>query len=187
MDFHITQLLHILFESIFIGFAIIVPIISLIKTSSLKTLQLKELYILQGVQAVRIAGIMNFLLVVPDAYSVYVEQHQVGVTYPVSFQLFTFYPAVAYLILSQFLWIKKLYIKKSALIMLCIIMLILTSDWLLTILITSTTGHTEYIPSTWRMHPGATVARLGLNIVISFFITFMLMVVSGKMKKLAEK
>jgi hypothetical protein len=186
MDIQITPLLRILFESIFIGFAIVIPILSLAKTSNLKTLRFKELFILQAVQAIRIAGIMNILLVLPDAYSVYIEQSTVGVTYPVSFQIFTFYPPLAYLVLSQLFWIKKLYMNKALLVTVCVILLILTSDWFLTVLATGIGGHVVLMPSSWKMHPAATAARLGLNIMIFFFITFMIMTASGKMKKLAE-
>jgi len=187
MEFQITQLLHVLFESLFIGFALIVPILSLLKTNNLKTLRFKELFILQGVQAIRVAGIMNLLLVLPDAYSVYIEQHNVGVTYPVSFQLFTFYPTLAYFILTQLFWFKKLYIKKAALITLCIVLLILPSDWMLTVLATLDAPQVEYIPATWRLHTAGTLARVALNVMIFFFITFMLMTISGKMKQFAEK
>ncbi|MES2488021.1 MAG: hypothetical protein V4581_18990 [Bacteroidota bacterium] len=187
MEFQITQLLRVLFESLFIGFAIIIPIVSLIKTSNLKTLLVKDLFVLQAVQAIRVAGIMNLLLALPDAYSVYIEQHSVGVTYPVSFQLFTFYPTLAYFILTQFFWFKKLYMKKSALITLCLFLLILPSDWILTILATLDAPQVEYLPASWRLHTATTLARIGLNIVIFFFTTFSLMVVSGKLKQFTEK
>ena len=136
MDFSVTQLLQIFVESLFVGFGILVPIITLIKTANLKALRLKELFILQAVQVVRIAGICYVLLQVPVFYDAWQLQKS-GVTVPGGifsyFGLMLFYSPVFYLIISQCFWFKKLYIKKAALITMSILLLIIPSQQLCTL------------------------------------------------------
>lgn len=187
MDLSITSLLKILFESLFIGLAILIPVAVLIRTSNLKFLQAKDLFILQGVQTLRIAGIFYAMLSLQDVYSVYFKAAQVGdgigITFPVSYQLFLFYPPAMYLIFTQLLWIKTLYMKKAALIGLCIILLIFPTKNFIAI-VTALVGDNP--AAALSIYKANFFARVGLSLVISFFTAFALMVLSGKMKKVVE-
>ena len=69
---HDTQsLLTIILESIFVGFGIVIPVLSLIRTSNLKTIEVKDLFILTAVQMVRLAGILYIILFAAQAIGWY--------------------------------------------------------------------------------------------------------------------
>lgn len=163
------------------------PIAALVKTSNLKFLQAKELFILQGVQTLRIAGIFYALLSLPDVYAVYFKAAQlgegIGITFPVSYQLFLFYPPAMYLIFTQLFWVEKLYMKKAALIALCIILLIFPTKNFIAI-VTALVGDNPSVALS--VYNTNWLARVGLSLVISFFTAFALMVLSGKLKRAAE-
>ncbi len=65
----VTDILNILLKSVFVGFGFVIPILALIRTSNIKAIAVKDLFILTAVQAVRIAGIFYFLLAAKDAES----------------------------------------------------------------------------------------------------------------------
>lgn len=190
MEQGFTGILKLFFESLLAGFAIIIPIVALIKTSNLKTLQFKDLFIIQAVQLVRLSGIFYAMLHIPDVYSVYFSAASltngstVGITFPVSYQLFLFYPPAMYLILTQLFWIKKLYFKKASLITLSLILLILPSRNFVAV-ITALQGEDPTIA--FALFKSELFIRLALNAVIFFFTTFALMVLSGKLKNVADK
>lgn len=190
MENGITGVLKMFFEALFIGLAILIPIAALIKTSNLKFLQAKDLFILQGIQALRIMGVFYAMLHIPDAYSVYFASSElsngssVGISFPVSYQLFLFYPPLAYLILTQLLWIKKLYIKKTALIVFCLILLIFPTKNFVAI-VSALQGQDP--TSALSVYNANFFARIGLSVVISFFTAFALMVLSGKLKNVVDK
>jgi len=190
MENGLTGILKIFFESLLIGFAIILPIAALIKTSNLKTLQVKDLFILQGIQALRIAGIFYAMLHIADVYSVYFSApalsngSAVGISFPVSYQLFLFYPPAMYLVLTQLFWIKKLYFKKSALITLSLILLILPSRNFIAV-ITALQGDDPSLA--FAVFKAGLFVRIALSVVVAFFTTFALTVLSGKLKNLGDK
>ncbi|MFL9845382.1 hypothetical protein [Flavobacterium rhizosphaerae] len=194
MDVSILTLLKTILQSLFAGFGIIIPIISLIKTSKLNAIRAKELFILQAVHAVRIGGIIYILLCLPDLYSTYMSTGanvdlgsgtgaSVGVSYPEHYLLLLYYPPIMCLLLTQLFWIKKLYIKKFSLIVLSLFLLILPSPqfimWVIMI-------PQKFIPSQWQQQPGNTLLRLWLDMVVFFFFIIILMVISGKFKNLRE-
>ena len=188
MDFSVTQLLQIFVESLFVGFGILVPIITLIKTANLKALRLKELFILQAVQVARIAGICYVLLQVPVFYDAWQLQKS-GITVPGGifsyFGLMLFYSPVFYLIISQCFWFKKLYIKKAALITMSILLLIIPSQQFMYFI--TSYFRTDYLPSSWTMYTGSLAIKTAINVVMFFCTIFVVMQVSGKLKFLADK
>jgi hypothetical protein len=58
----VTEILNLLLRSVFIGFGFLIPILAVMKTSDLKKLEFKDLFILTAIQLVRIAGILYFIL-----------------------------------------------------------------------------------------------------------------------------
>ena len=82
------------------------------------------------------------------------------------------------LVLSQLFWIKKLYMKKAALITLALLLLILPSQRIL-LLLTQASG--KYLPD--GTETGTLLLRLLLNIIVFIFVTFTIILAGGKLKK----
>lgn len=183
------SILNALLHSVFIGFGIVIPIVALLRTSNLKKLAVKEAFVLTGVQVLRIAGILNFILFCVDAYFQYNKPYSVAMGVTLESPMFGPYwlaywgSAAMYLLLSQLFWIKKLYIKKAALITLSIMLLIFPSQRLLIML---TSMHRDYLPGNWMMYQGNVGLQILLNIIIFIFMVFAVMTAIGKVKKLAE-
>ncbi len=183
------SILNALLLSVFTGFGIVVPIVALLRTSNLKKIAVKEAFILSAIQVLRVAGILYFVLFCVDAYFQYQATNGSASLVTVQLPMFGPYwlvywaPAFMYLLLSQLFWIKRLYIKKAALITLAIMLLILPSKHLLIII---TTIHRDYLPGNWMMYQGDFVVKLLLNIVVFIFVVFAVMAGTGKLKKLAE-
>ena len=188
----ITDILNILLKSIFVGFGFVMPILALIKTSNLKALQVKDLFILTSIQAVRLAGIIYFILAVKDLYPLYFggdSYEQVNVDYTNLMVNWMFAPAL-YLLLSQVFWIKKIYMKKKALIVFSVLVLILPSYFVLQVLLRSififTTSDRDYLPSYWIMYEKgfgiSPVLGFVLNIIVFIFIIFTIILLGGKLK-----
>lgn len=193
MEFTVTSVLKVLIEALFTGFGILVPIFALIRTSNLKTIAIKDLFILQAVQAVRLSGIVYALLQIPVIYSMLkpaetTKAGLVSINYPTSFIVTTFFPALVYLIISQLFWIKKTYLKKAPLITLALLLLILPSQSVAALISRLFADSHDYLPSSWTMFtnmmPGNLAVRTLLNMVIFFFTVFTLMLLSGKLKKI---
>lgn len=178
----VTDILNILLKSIFVGFGIIIPILALIKTSHLKALEFKDLFILTAVQAVRIAGIFYFILAAKDAYAYFFD----GTSYMASnvagsvYILHTFLPPVITLLLTQLFWIKKLYMKKAALITFALLLVILPSQ---RVMFFVTSLHRDYLPSSWSMDPVDMIIEALLNIIVFIFIIIPIIVAGGKLRK----
>jgi hypothetical protein len=196
MDFTVSSVLKTFIESLFVGFGILIPVCALIRTSNLKTIAIKDLFILQAVQAVRLAGIFYAVLQIPVLYTMLkptesAADSMVSISYPARFMVNLFFPAVAFFIITQLLWIKKMYLKKTPLIIVALLLLIVPSD-----IVTAHAGAlfddgTDYLPSTWsiftNMLPGNLAVRTLLHLVIFFFTTFTLMLLSGRLKKIVEE
>lgn len=183
------SILNALLQSVFTGFGIVMPIVALLRTSNLKTLSFKEAFVLTGVQVLRITGILYFILFCVDAYLQYntssANAGTVSVVPPMfgPYWFYYWFSPLMYLLLSQLFWIKKLYMKKAALITLSIMLLIFPSQRLLIIL---TTFQRDYLPSNWTMYQGNIALQVLLNIIVFIFTIFTVMIATGKLKKLSE-
>ena len=129
------SIITILLKAIFVGFGFTVPVISLIKTSNLKAVEFKQLFVLTAVQTLRVAGILFFLITALYAYSQYSHMSGLGgndisLSFPANYWLIMFYSPLLYLLISQLFWIKKLYHRKPALIVMSLLLLILPSQFL---------------------------------------------------------
>jgi len=169
--------------SIFTGFGIIIPILSAVKSSNLKTIEFKNLFILTAIQLVRVSGALYFVLWLLDLYRNYAqyEVNKQGVDYTLFGPLWLVFwmPPILYFILSQLFWIKKLYTKKSALITFSILLFILPFQKLWLILSTLTHQYQRVTEAT----PAYTiVVSVLLNIIIFIFMVFTLVLMSGKLK-----
>ncbi|SFQ70729.1 hypothetical protein SAMN05444144_11639 [Flavobacterium akiainvivens] len=180
-------------ESLFVGFGILIPIFALIRTSNLKTIQVKDLFILQAVQAVRLSGIFYAVLQIPMLYTILkpaesATDSMVSISYPASYLVTIFFPALAYLIISQLFWMKKMYVSKTPLIILALLLLIIPSPSVTALVSRLFADGQDYLPSSWTMFtsmmPGNLAVRTLLHIVIFFFTTFTLMLLSGRLKKI---
>ncbi len=165
------------------------PIVTLLRTSNLKKLAFKEAFILTGVQVLRFVGILYFILFCIDAYLQYTTSSSnagtVSVVPPMfgPYWIYYWFSPLMYLLLSQLFWIKKLYIKKVALITLAIMLLILPSQRFVVFI---TSFHRDYLPSSWIMYSGNMALQVLLNIVVFIFAVFTVMIATGKLKKLSE-
>jgi len=184
-----TAILQTLFTAMFMGFGVLIPLFHLIKTGNLKGIAFKELFILQGIQGIRLAGILNLILQLPLMYNLYALQQPQANGVNVSIQggnlenygWVIFYGPVLYFILTQLLWIKKLYTHRILLIVIALLILILPSQPVLDLWVSLT--HTHYIAANRIGQLGNLAIQLTISAVIFFFITFMLMQLTGKMKK----
>lgn len=185
----IFQLPDILLKSIFVGFGVVIPILKFTKSSDLKTIAVKDTFVLTAVQVLRIAGLLFFFVWLANVYDLSlkpVSDH--GTTLSFTNRLFGPYwlhyafSPLMYLLLSQLFWIKKLYLKKTPLITLAILLLILPSE---RILIIVTSFHRDYLPSSWAMYTINPVLHFVLNIIVFIFIIIPVMLLTGKLKKLS--
>lgn len=177
------SLLSVLLKSIFVGFGFTIPVISLIKTSNLKAVEFKQLFILCAVQTLRIAGILYVLITCVEAYGHYSQMNQfetgnVALSFPANFWLILFYSPLLYLLISQLFWIKKLYHKRAALIVLSLLLLILPTQWLSLYLTNPNSHFWENTKLNW--------ANLGmefvLNQIVFIFIVITIILTTGKFK-----
>lgn len=185
-----TSILNILLRSIFVGFGFVIPIVALLKTSDLTKLKFKDLFVLTAVQAVRIAGPLYFVLWFVQMYLSFnnsVEapagRFSIENTLFGPYWLIYWFPPLMYLLLSQVFWIKKLYMRKTALITFCILLLILPSQRFVNIL---TALHRDYLPSSWSMHIGDMLIEFVLNIIVFIFIMFTIMLAGNKFKQIKQ-
>jgi hypothetical protein len=165
-----------------------VPIVTLLKTSNLTRLKFKELFIFTAVQAVRVGGILYFILFLLQTYLLYsqagsdeifsVENRLSG-----PYWLAYWFPPLMNLLLTQLLWIRKLYMKKGALITMSLLLLFLPSP---RFIIFITAFHRDYLPSSWSMYQGDMILGFVLNIIVFIFIIFTIMLAGNKFKKIKE-
>lgn len=173
-----TSILNLILRSIFVGFGFVVPVAALLKTSNLDKLRFKELFILTGVQAVRLGGILYFLMFLIQTYFNWDYVKLYG-----SNQLYYWYSPIMYLLISQLFWIKALYTKRYTLVAIAVLMLLLPSAKLL-LLVGSM--QRDYLPATWSMYSMDPFIELPLNIIVFIFIIITIMLAGGKFKKIKE-
>lgn len=183
MEPNFDSVIKALLLSIFIGFGIVIPILSTVKSSNLKTIEFKSLFVLTAVQLVRISGILYFVLWLLDLYRNYAQYdtNKQGVDYTLFGPLWLVFwmPPILYFLISQIFWFKKIYTKKSALITFSILLFILPFQKLWIIL----SGLFNEYHRVTEASPAFTVAAgVALNIVIFVFLVFTLVLMSGKLK-----
>jgi len=178
----VTDILNLLLRSIFIGFGILMPLFALKKSSDLKTLKFKDLFILTAIQTVRIAGIIYFIL---GAVAVYPLFFNTGGAAAGSVKVdlsgygmnIIFAPLMT-LIITQFFWIKKVYMKRKALIVLPLLLLLVPSKLFLAV-----AQSTDYLPVLKAAFAWQELLRTAVSVIIFFFITFTIMLIGGKLKE----
>jgi len=169
-------------RSVFVGFGIVIPILTLIKTSDIKVIAIKDLFILSGVQMVRIAGILYFVLSYLDLHERMKAMEIVGDRDAFMFrQLLS---PILYFLLSQLFWIRKLYMKKAALITFSLLLLILPSQHILAIFMAP--GN-DYLRRLGLLFTGNAMIETALNVVVFIFIVFTVMLAGGKLKSIIGK
>lgn len=176
-----TDLLNILLRSILVGFGFVMPIIALIKTSNLKGLEVKNLFILTGVQAVRVAGILYFILSFVAAYPLLAHSSPTGASGVkidfTNYIVYLLFSPLMSLLITQLFWMKKLYMKKAALITLSILLLVLPSSVFLMI-----AQSQDFMPTLKAMFSGTEILKTVISCIIFIFITFTIILIGGKLK-----
>lgn len=181
----------ILLQSILMGFGIVIPILSLVRTSNLKTIAVKDLFILTAVQMVRIAGILYAIVFLVQTYEMYnarAENSWPGAIENMLFGPYWFvywFPPAMTLLLSQLFWIKKLYYKTVARIVLALFLLVLPSARLMVFIANMGKGEMNAIKFS-SVTPFSAL-EAALNIIVFIFITFAVMLSSGKLKKIYQR
>lgn len=171
-----TSLLRLL-QAFITGFGLVIPLVCLIRSATLKNIAFKEAFILTAVQVVRILGIVNFL-----ANGIYVLQHSQAMGKDkAAFILSELMPALLCLVITQCFWIKKLYHKKAALISLSLLLLVMPSKWLLAYAVST---DKKFLPDLTGVKNILLTGALGA--VVFFFLIFMIMNLSGRLKKLQQ-
>lgn len=182
------SIVMILLQSILTGFGIVIPIFALIRTSNLKTIAVKDLFILTAVQMVRLAGILYaivFLVQTYEMYSARTENPWPTATEHMLFGSYWFvywFPPAMSVLLSQLFWIKKLYHKSSSRIVLALFLLILPSTRLMVFI--ANLGKGEMNAIKFSLVTPFSIVEVLLNIIVFIFITFAVMLSSGKLKKI---
>jgi len=178
----VTEILNLLLRSIFIGFGILIPLFSLKKTSDLQTLKFKDLFILTAIQMVRIAGIIYFILGAVAVYPLFFNTGSAAAS-SVKVDLsgygmnIIFAPLMT-LVITQFFWIKKVYMKRKALIVLPLLLLIIPSSLFLAV-----AQSQEYLPVLKTAFSWPELLKTVISIIIFFFITFTIILLGGKLKE----
>ena len=181
----------ILLESILTGFGIVIPILSLVKTSNLKTIAVKDLFVLTAVQMVRITGIVYAIMFLVQTYEIYSNRAQnswPGATENMLFGAYWFvywFPPAMSLLLSQLFWVKKLYYKNMPRIVLALFLLVLPSTRLMVLIASMGKGEMNAIKFS-SVTPFSAL-EVALNIIVFIFITFAVMLSSGKLKKIYQR
>jgi hypothetical protein len=183
MEPNFDSVIKALLLSVFIGFGIVVPILSGARSSNLKTIEFKNLFILTAVQLVRISGILYFVLWLLDLYKNYAQYdtNKPGVDYTLFGPLWLVFwmPPILYFLLSQVFWFKKIYTRKSAFITFSILLFILPFQKLWIII----SGlFNEYHRVTEASPAFTVIAGVALNVIIFTFLVITLILMSGKLK-----
>jgi len=177
----VTDILNVLLRSVFIGFGILIPLLAVMRTSDLKKLEFKDLFILTAVQLVRVAGIIYFILGAVAVYPLFfstgpaaagavkVDMNGYGMQ-------IIFAPLMT-LIITQFFWFKKLYMKRKALIVLPLLLLIVPSALFLKVAQAENVAPILKAAFSWQE-----IVKTIISIIIFFFITFTIVLLGGKLK-----
>jgi len=177
----VTDILNVLLRSIFIGFGILMPLFSLKKSSDLQTIKFKDLFILTAIQLVRIAGILYFILGAVALYPLFFNTGgaaagSVKVDLSGTGMNVIFAPLMT-LVITQFFWFKKIYMKRKALIVLPLLLLLLPSA-----LFVAVAESRDYLPVLKTAFSWPELLKTAISVVIFFFITFTIMLLGGKLK-----
>ncbi|WP_294818197.1 hypothetical protein [uncultured Flavobacterium sp.] len=179
----VSDILAVLLQSVFVGFGIVIPIVALIKTSNLKSIAVKDLFILTSVQMVRIAGILyiiiSYLLVLQRMKAIEITGDRDA------FMFGQLLSPILYFLLSQLFWIRKLYMKKAALIIFALLILTLPSQRVLAIFMSQGTDYFRRLGG--GMFTGNAIIETALNVVVFIFIVFTIMLAGGKLKDIVGK
>jgi hypothetical protein len=180
-----TSILNLILGSIFIGFGFVIPIIALLKTSNLKKLKFKELFILTAVQAVRIAGIIYFLRFVAEAAFYYKVNDN---SWYLFLEVYSWLLPMIYLFLSQLLWIKKIYTNKIVLVLFSLLMLLsplIYQTWFY-LYYASILNEGEFIGISSLIETTYSLVGLVLNIIVFIFIIITIMLAGNKFKHIKQ-
>lgn len=177
----VTDILNVLLRSVFIGFGILIPLLAVMRTSDLKKLEFKDLFILTAIQLVRIAGIIYFILGVVAVYPLFFNTGPaaagaVKVDLSAYGMQIIFAPLMT-LIITQFFWFKKLFMKRKALIVLPLLLLIIPSALFLKI-----AQSEDFAPVLKAAFSWQEIVKTVISIIIFFFITFTILLLGGKLK-----
>ncbi|MFD2602549.1 hypothetical protein [Flavobacterium suzhouense] len=176
----ITDILNILLKSIFVGFGFIIPILTLLRISDIKTLQIKDLFILTAVQTVRISGIIYFILAAVAVYPLLMHDNSMAGNVKVDFGGFAMYilfSPIMTLVITQLFWIKRLYMKKGSRITLSFMLLLLPSAVFLAI-----AKSQDFMPALKATLSGPEILKTLISCIIFIFITFTIILMGGKLK-----
>jgi len=177
----VTEILNLLLRSVFIGFGFLIPIFAVMKTSDLKKLEFKDLFILTAIQMVRIAGVIYFILGVVAVYPLFFNTGpaaagNVKVDLSAYGMQIIFAPLMT-LIITQFFWFKKLYMRRKALIVFPLLLLIIPSALFLKIAQSENFEPVLRAAFSWQE-----ILKTIISVVIFFFITFTILLLGGKLK-----
>lgn len=176
-----TSILNLILGSIFIGFGFVIPIVALLKTSNLKKLKFKELFILTAVQAVRVSGILYFLRFLAEAIFYY----KVGDnSWYLFLEAYSWLLPMIYLFLSQLFWIKKIYTNKILLVLLSLLMLLspLMYEIWFYLYYASIFNEGEFIGVSSLIETTYSLVGLVLNFIVFIFIIIAIMLAGNKFK-----
>ncbi|MGV3460642.1 MAG: hypothetical protein ACO1N9_09345 [Flavobacterium sp.] len=185
----ITQKALLLITSFFTGFGIVIPVLSFVKTKHLQKIAFKNLFILTAVQAVRVVGILYFLLFILKTFAFpgaemgpWVAGHRTMISG--QYMMLYWLPPTMYLILSQLLWIRKFYITKWILAILGILLLVIPTQWFAQLAVNIGKGlnavkftNGEASGLMWYI----------LSVVIFIFTTFTIILATGKLKTILKQ
>lgn len=180
-------------RSIFIGFGIVIPILVLSKTYGEKKVKLKQIFIHTSLQAVRVAGVVYFILYLLQSLLLYNQQSPtIAEARKQAFMfgedwLYYWYPPLIILLLTQVWWVKKIALKKTALVtfgLMLLILPVLTSERVAVLL---SGFYRDYVPADeWSFPILTLLAELAINTIVFIFIIFTIMNIGGKFKTLKE-
>ncbi|MDV6169042.1 hypothetical protein R1T16_11435 [Flavobacterium sp. DG1-102-2] len=177
----VTEILNLLLRSVFIGFGFLIPLFAVMRTSDLKKLEFKDLFILTAVQLVRISGILYFVLAAVAAYPLFFSTGPAAagaVKVDLSgFGMQIIIAPVITLLITQFFWFKKLYMKRKALIVLPLLLLIIPSALFIKI-----AQSQDFAPVLKAAFSWQEIVKAIISIIIFFFITFTIVLLGGKLK-----
>jgi hypothetical protein len=183
----IVSILTLLLKSIFVGFGVIIPLLYFIKTSNLKFIKVKDVFVATSVWVIRVSGILYAVFFLLNTFLIYLDRANAGEWGPWSVKIMLFgeysimywFPPLMFVLLSQLFWIQRVYVKKPILVVIAILMLILPSYRLVLFFINLGKGYNSII---WTFYPPATPFEIALNIIVYIFIVFTILLLGGKLK-----
>lgn len=145
---------------------------------------------LTGVQMVRVAGILYFILFAVQAIGWYSGEPQNDLERRMKMMMFSaswmyvWYKPLVLLLLTQLFWIKRLFTRKAPRIIFAIMLLVLptlaSQQFIMTIISLHRDG---VLPSNWNINIGTILLQYLLNVIVFTFIAFTVILAGGKLKK----